>query len=282
VRVSISDQELDEINSLLPWHAGAPLPDGRLLGRLGTVPGKRLRPDRIPDKRIVRLDRVLPLAKLSILEVGCFEGIHTLGLRMFAGDVTAIDVRPVNVVKTLARLACHGVSAKVFQQDVERLDASFGRFDLVFHCGVLYHLRNPVAHMMVLRHMCTHLFLDTHVARDERRIKTIKCEGKSYYGAYHHEGGWNDPFSGRNDTSFWLTLASLEQLLHEGGFSIREMWELREERGGPRISLLATRAGASEAAQPAAGARTREPPPGARSSAAEPAPAARREEDRGA
>ncbi|MGK2915729.1 MAG: class I SAM-dependent methyltransferase [Porticoccaceae bacterium] len=234
----ISNADLAEINRLLPWHAGTSLPDGRILGRLDV--GKRNNVCEIPDKRIVRLNEEISLRGLSALEVGCFEGIHTVGLRLYCDDVTAIDVRPVNVFKTQARLACHGTWAKVFQKDVEKMDERDGQFDLVFHCGVLYHLLNPAEHILALGRVARHIFLDTHIARDETRIAKRRVGDTVYSGAYHDEGGWADPFSGRDPSAFWLTQDSLLDLLGRAGFNVHNIWEVREERNGPRIALVAS------------------------------------------
>lgn len=239
--IVISNAELAEINQLLPWYAGASLPYGRILGRLDARPGKRTEPGKIPDKRIVRLNEEIPLRGLSVLEVGCFEGIHTIGLRMYCDDVTAIDVRSVNVFKTLARLACHGTWAKVFQKDVENMDTKDGQFDLVFHCGVLYHLLNPADHILALGPVTKHIFLDTHIARNEPRIEERRVGDTAYFGAYHDEGGWADPFSGRDPSALWLTKESLLDLLSRAGFVTQNIWEVREERNGPRISLVASK-----------------------------------------
>lgn len=238
---SLSDSDLQEINAMLPWYAAAPLPDGRLLGRLDARPGKRTEPGKIPDKRIVRLNDVIPLRHLRIIEVGCFEGIHTAGLLQFCDDVTAIDIRPINVVKTSVRVSLSGLRARIAVQDVEQLDASFGRFDLMFHCGVLYHLSNPAEQILAMGSLVDHVFLDTHIARDEPVIVERIVGSISYRGAFHNEGGWADPFSGRGQTAFWLTLDSLQALLRAAGFVTQDMWELREERNGPRISLLASK-----------------------------------------
>lgn len=239
-KVEISDRDLEEINAMLPWHAGTLL-GGRLLGRLGVFKGKRTRPDPVPDRRIVWLNERLELRDKSVLEVGCFEGIHTLGLRLFSRDVTAIDVRPANVVKTLARLSYHGADAKVFQADVERLSSDFGRFDLLFHCGVLYHLTRPVEHVFSAAGMCSFLFLDTHVAPEEDGREELEFRGVGYQGRYQGEGGWGDPFSGKESRSFWLTEKSLLRALQAAGFERVEFLEKRAERNGPRVALLAFR-----------------------------------------
>lgn len=239
-KLSPSDRDLEEINAMLDWYAGTLL-DGRLIGRLGVRPGKRTDPAPVPDARIVMLHRLVDLRNKSVLEVGCFEGIHTLGLRMFTEDVTAVDVRPVNVVKTLARLSFHGTWAKVFLADVEEPDPSFGVFDVIFHCGVLYHLVKPVEHLRAVGRMCRYLFLDTHVARDERRIEKFEAAGFNYLGARHDEGGWGDPFSGTGRYGLWLTRESLEGAVRRAGFAEIKVLEEREERNGPRLALLASR-----------------------------------------
>ena len=239
-RLEISDSTLSEINSMLDWRAGTLL-EGRVVGKLGVTPGKRTTPGRIPDSRIEKLHQMVNLTGKSILEVGCFEGIHTLGLRLFSENVTAIDIRPLNVVKTLARLSIYGSNARVLVADVEKLTTDFGRFDLVFHCGVLYHLMSPIEHLFALGPMCNTIFLDTHVARNEAEIVERKSGGFSYRGAYHGESDWLDPFSGKDAQSFWLTRESLREGLLRAGFSSFNVIEEREERNGPRLAILASK-----------------------------------------
>lgn len=235
-----SDAELDEINGMLDWHAGTLLPDGRLLGRLAKKPGKRPEPQQIPDWRISQLHKMINLSQKSVLEIGCFEGIHTAGLVHYCPDVTAIDVRPQNVMKTLARLSWHGLSAKVFQADAEELGPEFSSFDVIFHVGVLYHLKSPVEHLRALGAMCTYLYLDTHVAAGDGKT-ALTIAGNTYRGTLYTERGWKDPFSGKDSHSFWLSRDSLLLALKHAGFSKARILQERDERNGPRALLLARR-----------------------------------------
>lgn len=237
----LDDRGLQELNGLLPWFSGTALPDGRIVGRLDARPGKRESVQAVPDKRITRLHEALDLSDKSVLEVGCFEGIHTLGLLQYCPDVTAIDVRPLNVVKTLARLSAHGCSAQVYTVDVEQV-AEWRSFDVVFHCGVLYHLENPVEHLQALLPHCQAIYLDTHVAEAGRDQDVATFAGRSYRGYRHAEGGWTDPYSGRGGTAFWLRLADIEEILAAAGFAV-EIWSSRNERNGARVGLLGTRMG---------------------------------------
>jgi tRNA (mo5U34)-methyltransferase len=232
---------LDEVNRLLDWRAGTVLPDGRILGRLEATPGKRPKPGEIPDSRIAWLDSKIGLAGRSVLEVGCFEGIHTVGLRTYTERVTAVDVRPVNVIKTLTRLSWHKTSAAVFQQDAQTLNSDFGTFDAIFHCGTLYHLEHPAEHLLALGGMCRWLMLDTHVAREPERLERRQVAGMPYWGAARNEGGWKDPFSGTGASSFWLLYESLEALLGRAGFRSIEIRGWRSERNGARVCLLASK-----------------------------------------
>lgn len=240
MKLRLSDSSLQELNAALPWHAGTLLEDGRLVGRLDARPDKREDVQPVPDKRIRRLDAALALAGKSVLEVGCFEGIHTLGLRHFGAEVTAVDLRPINVIKTLARLSAHGESARVFVLDVEAAEAALGHFDVVFHCGVLYHLEDPVTHLRTLLPACDAIYLDTHVAGAGRDGDALTVEGQTFRGYRHHEGGWNDPFSGRGANAFWLTMPDLLGLVEAQGFAC-ETWSERVERNGARVGFLARR-----------------------------------------
>lgn len=238
--VHINDEDLDQINKMLPWHAGTQLSDGRILGKLDARPGKRDLVQPIPDKRIKRLDQEIGLADKKVLEVGCFEGIHTIGLCSFGAEVTAVDLRPLNVIKTSVRLAAYGYSAKVFPIDVEEPTLDLPEFDIVFHCGVLYHLENPVSHLLRLLPRCQVIYLDTHVAAETDEDAVFEVDGRKFKGHQHHEAGWEDPFSGRGAGAFWLRTSDLIGLLDEGGFDT-ETWSERDERNGKRVGLLARR-----------------------------------------
>jgi tRNA (mo5U34)-methyltransferase len=238
--VKLKDEDLAELNRLLPWHAGTQLEDGRILGSLEARRGKREEVQRIPDKRITRLNQALDLRDKTVLEIGCFEGIHTIGLCSYGAKVTAVDLRPLNVIKTAVRLAAYGYAASVLPLDVEDETVEIPDFDVVFHCGVLYHLEDPVDHLKRLLPHAGTIYLDTHVAEEDQEDATLESGGQTFVGHKHYEAGWNDPFSGRGTGAFWLKTSDLKRLLDEAGFKT-EVWSERQERNGFRIGLLATR-----------------------------------------
>ncbi|RYG30529.1 MAG: class I SAM-dependent methyltransferase, partial [Burkholderiales bacterium] len=236
--VSVSDERLAEINDLLDWRAGALMPDGRLLGKM--YKHKRSQPQPIPDKRINLLNEQFPLKDRKVLEIGCFEGIHSLGLMHHGADVTGIDVRPINVIKTLTRVSMHGKAIKAFVHDASEISSGLGRFDLIFHFGVLYHMNNPVEHLGALAGVADYLYLDTHVAGEKIIKGKYIVDGESYDYDLRGEAGWDDPFSGTAPSSKQLTLESLRRALGRAGYS---HVEVLQERASQRLKRKLFRAG---------------------------------------
>lgn len=237
--LKIESHLLDEINDMFDWHAAALLPDGRLLGRLN--PGKRPDPNAIPDKRIAKLDSLFGLGGKTVLEVGCFEGIHTVGLKQFTDHVTSVDIRPSNVSKTMMRLSLHGLTSDVFIADAEKLDPSFGTFDIIFHFGVLYHLLKPVEHIQKLGSVGDLIYLDTHYCRDSDATDNLVIDGETYQYMSVDEGGWSSPFSGKDPTAIHLTIGGIQRALEKAGFIHHAILELRAERNGPRTLIVGSK-----------------------------------------
>ena len=239
---SLSDDGLMELNRLLRWHCFVADRHGRRFGDAAWK-GKRCEPQVIPDRRILLLHERLNLSDKHVLEVGCFEGIHTIGLSLYAKQVTAIDVRIENVVKTIVRCAFFGFHPTVFKWNVEeRLpDTEFTEADVACHIGVLYHLKDPVRHLYALAGIIRlGVLLDTHYALEEEAKKIYEVDNKLYrYKKYREAPG--SVFAGIHDHSKWLRLADIVQILRDSGFKQVDILQTRRERNGPRALLLALR-----------------------------------------
>ena len=77
--------DLERLNALAPWSAFTLDAHGRRVGCAHSGK-KRATPQAIPDPRIVELDRRYGLRGRSVLEIGCFEGIHTVASQGFVDD----------------------------------------------------------------------------------------------------------------------------------------------------------------------------------------------------
>lgn len=239
----LTDEDLQRLNELLPWRCFTVDSMGRPFG--GTAwRGKRVTPQPIPDRRIELLHDRFDLSDKHVLEIGCFEGVHTAALCRFAQRVTAVDARVENVVKTAVRCTFLDARPRVFTCDVEAEGEASDllRADVCHHVGVLYHLEDPVTHLRRLARWISHgLMLDTHYARDEDATDVYEVDGTPYRFRAYEERGRADVFSGMRQSSRWLRLEDLEGVLRAGGFDKVEVVETREERNGPRVLLFAER-----------------------------------------
>ena len=241
----LTGDDLAELNRLLKWNCFTVDSRGRRLGDRARA-GKREEPQEIPDYRTPMLDRAFALADKHVLEIGCFEGVHTIGLCDRARAVTAIDSRIENVAKTVLRCYLYGHSPDIRRCNVEVADelAQLPDVDVVHHVGVLYHLVDPVAHLELLnRKVRLGLMLDTHVATAEQATETLTSGGKQYPCRRFNEGGVAEVFSGMYAHASWLTLETLVALLKDLGFARTEVLEQRAERNGPRVLIMAHRNG---------------------------------------
>jgi hypothetical protein len=240
---ALDDAQLAELNAILPWNCFTVDGHGRRFGAAARK-GKRDQPQAVPDPRIVSLDRRFDLKSASVLEIGCFEGVHTAGLCRFSREVTAVDGRLENVVKTILRTAMLGFSPKVFLCDVEdaKQAARLPEVDVVHHVGVLYHLKDPVAHLTAVARLTRRgLMLDTHFALPEEATASFTSGQQTYRCRRYEEFGHADVFSGMYEHSRWLMLDDLVSILGTVGLGNTEIVERRDERNGARVLLYASR-----------------------------------------
>jgi tRNA (mo5U34)-methyltransferase len=241
----LSDDDLATLNRLLPWQAFTADAHGRGFG--GTAwSGKRVDPQALPDPRIERFHERFDLTGRHVLEVGCFEGIHTIALCRLAGRVTAIDARIENVVKTLVRCGMYDVQPRVFTYDVESSGDGLEdmlRADLCHHVGVLYHLADPIAHLRRLGNWTRRgVMLDTHVAAPTDALDDYEVDGRRFRYRRFRESGREDVFSGMREHSKWLLLDDLVEALRTvARFDRVDVVEERAERNGPRVLIFAER-----------------------------------------
>lgn len=239
----LSDDDLQQLNSLLKWNCFTVDSRGRRFGDCARA-GKREVPETIPDRRIGLFDQEFGLHNKQVLEVGCFEGVHTIGLAQAGAQVTAVDARMENVVKATLRCQFYGLSPDIRRCDVEIAQElqPLPEVDLLHHVGVLYHLVDPVRHLQAIApKVRTGLMLDTHVATPEAARDVLSTGGRQLRCQRYAEGGVGEVFSGMYDHAAWLVLDDLLGLLVELGFKHTRVHEQRAERNGPRVLVFARR-----------------------------------------
>jgi SAM-dependent methyltransferase len=196
-----------------------------------------------------------PVHDLTVLDLGCLEGLYAIELARQGAKVIGVEGRRPNIEK--ARFAKEALSldnVDFVLEDVRNLSPErHGHFDVVLCLGILYHLDVPD----VFRFLGTIaamtdriIIIDTHVSIIPREC----CihDGKKYWGRIYYEfypGTTEEekatsPFASlTNEKSFWFTRPSLYNLLKSVGFtSIYECHNPREAQTWyDRVTLVAVK-----------------------------------------
>ncbi|HUG36201.1 MAG TPA: class I SAM-dependent methyltransferase [Candidatus Limnocylindrales bacterium] len=202
--------------------------------RRGREGGVRAPHNGLKVRRIVQIVQDLatrPLDQMSVLDLGCGEGVYTIETALRGPRVLGVDARPGRMNEA-ARIAERlGITTVRFEQnDVRNITAdSCGRYDVVYFLGMLYHLDVPDA-FHVLEHLhdvCREwLVIDTHVSLAPQ--ETVAHRGRTYMGTRVREHDDEDPEPLRrtrelrsidNTFSFHFATRSLIRLLVDLGFT---------------------------------------------------------------
>jgi len=252
----LDPESLHTLNCLLPWSSYNKLEGSMIIGSAYTS-HKRSAPHRIPDKHVDVIQESCDLkGDCSAIEFGCFEGHYTASLATIFQKVYGLDSRIENVVKTLVRCWFLGLEDKVsvdlinletenlvqFYQARYQLDT----IDLAHHRGVLYHLADPVAHLIDVSNLCKkYLYLHTQYASPEQAVSDYESSLGNYQVFKYTEKSINyAPFAGMVSQAIWLQKSDLFSILKQLGFTqIKEISDT-QERNGCRIELIAAKIGA--------------------------------------
>ena len=219
----------DAFDRRAPWVTGVEV-DGRTYGRAA----------RHKSPRLEEFFRAFPEASRGrVLEPGSLEGAMTVELAKRAREVVGLEARPESVERAEFLKGLFGAENATFHlTDLEEDHlSSYGAFDAVFCCGLLYHLPNPRAFVERLAAASPNLYLDTQYARPEWDL-TFK---EGLRGWVRREDS-ADPRSGVSGTAFWPTLDELRRLLSESGYGrVETLSLLPDNRHGSRVHLAASR-----------------------------------------
>jgi ubiquinone/menaquinone biosynthesis C-methylase UbiE len=130
-------------------------------------------PSFVSARRII--ETVFPGDKsyLRLADLGCLEGGYAVEFARMGFQVLGVEVREANIA------ACNYVKANTnlpnleFIKDDARNIAKYGVFDVVFCCGLLYHLDKPKEFLNALSAVTTKLLiLQTHFSTDTKKTDT--------------------------------------------------------------------------------------------------------------
>lgn len=197
------------------------------------------------------LETVFPGDKkhLHLADLGCLEGGYAVEFARMGFQVLGVEVRDANIA------ACNYVKSKTnlpnltFVKDNAWNIATYGMFDVVFCCGLLYHLDRPKQFLEMLSSVTTKLMiLQTHFSTHTRlppwARKVLAKLTKEPIGKYSLSriseneglaGRWYTEFAdetsfGKRETSkwaswdnrrsFWIQREYLLQAIQAVGFDL--------------------------------------------------------------
>ncbi|MFA4853732.1 MAG: radical SAM protein [Candidatus Omnitrophota bacterium] len=198
------------------------------------------------ESKINEIRKRINLKGLTILDMGCLEGMHSSLLQgNGAKKVISIEGRKENFLKALiVKNAFKLDKCEFLFGDANEVLSSFsGHFDLCLASGVLYHLNNPVALLYRIGQLCNSLFVWSHYANDSYPIapaEGTRWNNRIYRGKYFDEN-INDIVCGLEKRVFWLFEEDLLAAIRDAGFNSIEIIGKEKHEHGPAITLWATK-----------------------------------------
>jgi 2-polyprenyl-3-methyl-5-hydroxy-6-metoxy-1,4-benzoquinol methylase len=165
-----------------------------------------------------------------VVDLGCLEGGYTVELARAGFDALGIEVRQSNFENCQRVKAGTNLPNLTFACDDVHNLAKYGVFDVIFCCGLLYHLDEPRKFVDLMAQVCRRVvIIDTHVAETRRNGKfrlSWVTENEGWAGRWYPEGNsdrwryeakWS---AWSNRKSFWPMKRDLMQGLQQAGFTM--------------------------------------------------------------
>lgn len=210
------------------------------------------------DERVAwAIERFGGIEGRRILELGPLEGRQTYTLHEGgAAEIVAIEGNTQIFQRFLAALNALGLRRvrPLLGDFVAYLEGPVTqRFDLVFACGVLYHLESPLAVLERLPLFAPRLFLWTHIYESERIaahpgwqgrfgvLQSLLWHGIEVKGARQRYTDRQRPefCGGLDEGSLWLERQSLLDVLESLGYRFIDIFDEHDNPNGPAIWIAA-------------------------------------------
>jgi 2-polyprenyl-3-methyl-5-hydroxy-6-metoxy-1,4-benzoquinol methylase len=208
------------------------------------------------DVRLEYLLYFMDVRGQRVLELGAQEGHHSIILeKLGVSELVSVEARPENLAKcNLIKQRFRLDNTSFVQHNLETLadgseSATFAPpFDLVFCCGVLYHLNNPALVLEWCRAQARTLFLGTlyyESAFPQAYAKPpYMAEAVLFHNGMRFRGlaageDMSHPGNGICPVSFWPAEADLLLMLKVAGYKTISVLGKDVQNQWPHITVLA-------------------------------------------
>jgi len=186
----------------------------------------------LSSKRMI--EAVFPngFENVSLADLGCLEGGYTVEFAKLGLDCLGIEARQSNFNNCeIVRSAFSLPNLRFVKDDAWNLP-TYGKFDVTFCCGLLYHLDKPNTFLKMLAKQTNKLVIvQTHFAGENQAKFDLSplAEHDGLTGRWYREydGEFDEAVldsarwtSWKNGKSFWPTREALLQAILDAGFDL--------------------------------------------------------------
>lgn len=191
------------------------------------------------------LYRLVDFKGKTIIEFGPLEGGNSIILeKLEVKRVTVIEGHIENFVRCcVIKNLCELNRTTFYFDDVMNATVEkYGKYDMGFVAGILYHLNNPHIFLNQLSKMTDEIIVSTHYAEEKSPssnadIKEICYKDFKYRGKLYKEAG--GPNSGLQTFSFWPFREDLYNMLNDTGYrSINVINDLTDQGTNYKLIYL--------------------------------------------
>jgi SAM-dependent methyltransferase len=182
-------------------------------------------------KNLLRVLYPNGLEGVKIVDLGCLEGGYTVEFARLGMDALGLEVRDANFTKCCYVRDHLSLPNLRFEKDDAWNLTKYGPYDVIFCCGLLYHLDRPREFIKLMESCCNRvLIINTHFAPDEptdAHLLSDMEENEGLAGRWYgeHDGTpeqkesalWS---SWDNYRSFWLRRPDLIHAIKNAGFQL--------------------------------------------------------------
>jgi len=190
---------------------------------------------------------------MTVLELGPLEGAHTYQLeRLGAARILGIESNAEAYLKCLIMKEALGMQRASFMLGDFSLYLrdTPERYDLVFCCGVLYHMEDPLALIRDIARVTDKCLVWTHyydpARASDRQPRPVVVDGLSatYFGARYHDRAQGSFWGGNKPTANWMTRDDILAAFRHFGLDMVEIIDDQTEaKPGPAFSFAVRRRG---------------------------------------
>lgn len=191
----------------------------------------------VSAQRILNVIFLGERSHLRLIDLGCLEGGFSVEFARMGFQVIGLEVREASIA------ACNYVKANTNLPNLEFVKDNawniekYGKFDVVFCCGLLYHFDKPKQFLNILSAVTKKLLiLQTHFSMDDETADSSNkfnlselSDNEGLIGRWYVEFASDEALKDRdraqwsswdNRQSFWIQREYLLQTIHDVGFDL--------------------------------------------------------------